>query len=90
MGMRVALVDPELLKPVLEFHIATATYLTYLATGGDNVKPFSPLTFPLPPANTHLLSYMPEFVVTNITDAMTVTRRFKEIYFRVRYYILYV
>ena len=47
MGMRAALVDPLLLKSSLEFHIASSTYLTYLATGGDNSKPFHAVKFPL-------------------------------------------
>ncbi|XP_067950362.1 ubiquitin conjugation factor E4 A-like [Watersipora subatra] len=71
MCMRVALVDPELLKPVLQFHVATSTYLTHLATGGDNSVPFSSLTFPLKEPNTRLLGCIPEHIITNITDAMS-------------------
>ena len=83
MGMRVALIDSELLKPVLKFNIATSTYLTYLATGGDNSKPFSPLTFPLTACNEQLLGCMPEYMITCVTDAMSISRRFKESYFQV-------
>lgn len=81
--MRAALIDPELLSPVLKFHVASATYLTYLATGGDNSKPFTPLSFPLSACNSQLLGCMPEFVITSVTDAMTITRRFKDSYFQV-------
>ena len=83
MGMRAALVDPLLLKSSLEFHIASSTYLTYLATGGDNSKPFHAVKFPLTDCNTRLLGCMPEFVITNITDAMMITRRFKDSFFQV-------
>ena len=83
MGMRAALVDPLLLKSSLEFHIASSTYLTYLATGGDNSKPFHAVKFPLTDCNARLLGCMPEFVITNITDAMMITRRFKDSFFQV-------
>lgn len=86
MGMRAALIDPRLLKPTLEFHIASATYLSYLATGGDNLKPFGAIKFPLTECNSQLLGCMPEYIVTNITDAMMITRRFKDSYFQVIFY----
>lgn len=83
MGMRAALIDPGLLKPALEFHVASASYLVYIATGGDTMKAFSTWTFPLEDNNYQLLGCLPEFVVDNIMDVIMITKRFKSTYFQV-------
>jgi len=81
--MKTALIDPSLLKPVLRFHVASSTFLTHLACGGDNTIPFTKLTLPITNTSTTLLGCMPEYAITNITDAMMVTRRFKDTYLEV-------
>lgn len=83
LSAKAAMTDPILLKTVLKFHIASSTFLTYLATGGDMFKPFAPLSFPLSDGNTELMACMPEFVVTNIIDVMIIARRFKQSYLQV-------
>lgn len=84
LAMKAVLTDPVYLKPALKFHIASGTYLTYLAVGGDNKKPFSEMKFPLEPPNSCLLGCMPEFVLTNIIDTMSIARRLKSSVMAVR------
>lgn len=83
LSVKAALTDPFLLKAVLKFHVASASFLTHLATGGDETKPFTQLSFPLGDSNTRMIGCMPEFVITNITSVMIIARRFKQSYMQV-------
>ena len=62
---------------LFKFDIATATYLTQVATHGDLTQ-FSEVTFPLPNRCSEKLTCIPEFVAENIIDYMLFLRRFRD------------
>lgn len=75
--LKAALTEQSLMDLTFKFNIATATYLTQLATHSDLTQ-FSEVTFPLGNRVSPALSCMPEFVAENVIDYMLFLRHFRE------------
>jgi len=56
----------SLTKMCLNFHVATSTWLVQAASC-DDVTNFDDVKIPLPDEIPKILSYIPEFVITNFT-----------------------
>lgn len=65
-NLKAAIFEPHLLWMCIDFHVATATWLVQVART-DEPREFTPVTFPLPSEVPKSLSYVPEFVMNNIT-----------------------
>ncbi len=87
--MKAALSESQLLEHCFQFHIASATYLTHVATSKD-LSRFAGISFPLSEDAPRALSYVPEFIADNIMDFMLFIRRFADAMYEVRmYYVLF-
>ncbi|XP_061168185.1 ubiquitin conjugation factor E4 A-like [Saccostrea echinata] len=75
--MKAALTEPRLLEMSLNFHLATATWLSEIAINED-CKTFEPVKFPLPKNVPTVLTCVPEFIMGNVTDFTLFLQRFKE------------
>ncbi|KAL4240196.1 Ubiquitin conjugation factor E4 A [Mactra antiquata] len=75
--MKAALTEPTLLEMSMNFHIATATWLTQVAVTNE-VTSFQPIQFPLPDQVPSTLGYVPEFIMGNVTDFTMFLHRFKD------------
>ena len=81
--MKAALSESQLLEHCFQFHIASATYLTHVATSKD-LSRFAGISFPLSEDAPRALSYVPEFIADNIMDFMLFIRRFADAMYEVR------
>lgn len=77
LSIRSALTEPKFLEMTLNFHIATATWLSLIAVE-DNPQCFRDITLPLPVAAPKCLGCIPEFIMGNITDFTQFLHRFKD------------
>lgn len=70
---RTHMMEPEALEMMLNFHIATATWLVQIATNCDSSYPipFHPISFPLSENVPSYMACVPEFIVDNVADFMT-------------------
>nr|XP_022317607.1 ubiquitin conjugation factor E4 A-like [Crassostrea virginica] len=75
--MKAALTEPRLVEMSLNFHLATATWLSEIAINED-CKTFEPVKFPLPNTVPFALTCVPEFIMGNVTDFTLFLQRFKE------------
>lgn len=75
LSYRTALLLPDTLDLMLNFHIATASWLVNTAIS-DNINKFAPVQFPLPKNVSKNLGYIPEFVLENIADCSIFIKRF--------------
>lgn len=75
--MKAALTEPRLVEMSLNFHLATATWLSEIAINED-CKTFEPVKFPLPKIVPLMLTCVPEFIMGNVTDFTLFLQRFKE------------
>ena len=65
-NLKAAVFEPHLLWMCLDFHVATATWLVQVAMEDERTE-FMPVEFPLPRDVPKSLSYIPEFVMSNIS-----------------------
>lgn len=82
LSIRAALTEPKLLEMTLNFHIATATWLSLVAVN-DNPQCFADVQLPLPVQAPGCLACIPEFIMGNITDFTQFLHRFKDQVFEV-------
>ena len=75
--MKAALTEPRLLEKSFDFMVASATYLTHVATS-TNMDHLRPISFPLPEQGTQLLKSVPEYVAENAMEFMVFLKRFKD------------
>ena len=75
--MKAALTEPRLLEKSFDFMVASATYLTHVATS-TNMEHLRPISFPLPEHGTQLLKSVPEYVAENAMEFMVFLKRFKD------------
>ena len=80
--MKAALTEPRLMEMSLTFHLATATWLTQVATHSD-LTTFHPIRFPLPDEVPDTVCHIPEFIMGNLTDFVLFCHRFKDDMFEV-------
>lgn len=85
--MKAALTEPRLVEMSLNFHLATATWLSEIAINED-CKTFEPVKFPLPNSVPFALTCVPEFIMGNVTDFTLFLQRFKEDMYEVPVLIL--
>ncbi|XP_060578936.1 ubiquitin conjugation factor E4 A-like isoform X2 [Ruditapes philippinarum] len=70
LNIKAAITEYHLTKMCLNFHIATASWLVQVATC-DNVTEFKPVTLPLDNNVPKSLSYLPHYILTNLTQFVT-------------------
>lgn len=75
LSLKTALLEPDSLEMMLNFHLATATYLVKVALfeGDDG---FSMPKFPLPTKVPDELAFVPELIVENVKDCVIFIRHF--------------
>ena len=66
-NLKAAVFEPHLLWMCIDFHVATATWLVQVAMEDERTE-FMPVEFPLPTEIPKSLSYIPEFVMSNISS----------------------
>lgn len=77
LSLKAALVEPNSLELILQFHVASATWLCHLATA-ERLDTFQPLSLPFSEHGNSRLAYVPEFVIENICDSIVFVKRFCE------------
>ncbi|XP_064470704.1 ubiquitin conjugation factor E4 A-like [Ornithodoros turicata] len=77
LSLKAALLEPDTLEQMLQFHIASATWLCHVATA-EKLDKFQTLSLPFPEHGRERLAYVPEFMVENICDCIIFVRRFSE------------
>ncbi|XP_045212276.2 ubiquitin conjugation factor E4 A-like isoform X2 [Mercenaria mercenaria] len=70
LNIKTAITEYCLTKMCLNFHIATASWLVQVATC-DDVTDFKPVTLPLDSNVPKSLSYLPQYIITNLTQCVT-------------------
>ncbi|KAK3090701.1 hypothetical protein FSP39_013864, partial [Pinctada imbricata] len=75
--MKAALTEPNLLEMCMNFHLATATWLSEVAISNDPTT-FSALEYPMMDQVSPVLSCVPEFIMGNVTDFTVFLQRFKD------------
>lgn len=75
LSLKAALLEPDSLEQMLQFHIASSTWLCHVATA-EELDKFQPLSLPFPEHGNARLTFVPEFVVENICDCIIFVRRF--------------
>ena len=81
--VKAALSQTQLLEKAMEFHVASAYWLTHMANNVDQSQ-FTPITFPLIEPVPQALACIPEFTMENIIDYMQFLRRFRDEQYEVR------
>ncbi|XP_013783163.1 ubiquitin conjugation factor E4 A-like isoform X1 [Limulus polyphemus] len=75
LSLKAALLEPETLSLMLQFHLTTAAWLCQVGVY-ENSTELEPLTFPLPSSVPEALKCIPEFVIHNVTDCTIFIKRF--------------
>lgn len=75
LSSRAHMMEPQTLEKMLNFYIATATWLVNVSTSGDH-SVFHPVSFPLPDHVPTCVSCVPEFIVDNVADFTSFLHRF--------------
>ncbi|KAL4240867.1 Ubiquitin conjugation factor E4 A [Mactra antiquata] len=78
LNMKAAITEYHLTKMTLNFHIATASWLVQIAQS-DDITEFPEVKLPLSDHVPKALSYIPQFIVTNLTHFITPLEMFKSI-----------
>lgn len=76
LSMKAALSQTQLLEMSLHFHLATSSWLCQLGTHPLDNK-FQSVTFPLPQKTMPAITYIPEYVIGNVTDFVLFMHQFK-------------
>ncbi|PVD37577.1 hypothetical protein C0Q70_00173 [Pomacea canaliculata] len=77
LSMKAALSQTQLLEMSLHFHLATSSWLCQLGTHPLDNK-FQSVTFPLPQKTMPAITYIPEYVIGNVTDFVLFMHQFKD------------
>lgn len=81
LSLKTHLLNPTLIDLVLQFYIATASWLNQLALAGDNfeeITSFKEVEIPLPTETPAGLLFVPEFIVETMADFIIFLRHFSE------------
>lgn len=78
LSMKAALSQTQLLEMSLNFHLATASWLSQVAVHPDGGETFQPITFPLPMETMPALTHIPEYILGNLSDFVIFMHQFKD------------
>nr|KAG5714930.1 hypothetical protein BaRGS_000418 [Batillaria attramentaria] len=78
LSMKAALSQTQLLEMSLNFHLATASWLCQVAVHPMGTESFQPITYPLPKDTMPALTYIPEYILGNLSDFVIFMHQFKD------------
>ena len=79
LSLKAAMMEEKFISLSSQFLVASATYITQLATSRDGVDSFNMPSYPLTSENiSPFLCCLPEFLADNITGFLLFLRRFKD------------
>jgi len=76
LSIKATLCEPQMLEMCLNFHLATAIWLSKISVT-DDIKSIKKISFPLPEQAPLALAHIPEFLMGNVTDFTLFLQRFK-------------